>query len=93
METLLVVAQHRHQYYGRSKAHGSDGFVSSPSSDFGEINCRTFASGVVEAAPPTPTAAAVTPPGTAAAPSSATSSTALVRPPWPRSPCHLVLDL
>ncbi|RVW54741.1 hypothetical protein CK203_072006 [Vitis vinifera] len=42
METLLVVPQHRNQYYGRSKAHGSDRFVSSPSSDFREINCRTL---------------------------------------------------
>lgn len=45
METLLVVAQHRNQYYGRSKAHGSGRFVSSPSSSFIEINCRSFESG------------------------------------------------
>lgn len=45
METLLVVEQHRNQYYGRSKGHGSGRCVSSPSSDFREINCRTFESG------------------------------------------------
>ncbi|XP_010256089.1 PREDICTED: uncharacterized protein LOC104596558 [Nelumbo nucifera] len=45
METLVVVAQHRNQYYSRSK-HGLPGrFVSSPSRGFREINCRTFQSG------------------------------------------------
>ncbi|CBI28709.3 unnamed protein product, partial [Vitis vinifera] len=59
METLLVVPQHRNQYYGRSKAHGSDRFVSSPSSDFREINCRTFESGA--GILPTPLKACTTP--------------------------------
>ncbi|KAL5059588.1 hypothetical protein RYX36_031192 [Vicia faba] len=43
METLVVVAQHRTQYYGGSKSprFGS----SSPSSQFRGINCRTFQTG------------------------------------------------
>ncbi|GAV90185.1 hypothetical protein CFOL_v3_33594 [Cephalotus follicularis] len=45
METLVVVAQHRNQYYGRVKQHVPARFNSSPSRDFGEINCRTFQSG------------------------------------------------
>ncbi|GAU23376.1 hypothetical protein TSUD_334240 [Trifolium subterraneum] len=47
METLVVVAQHRNQYYSsRSKAqdHGRFG-SSSPSSQFRAINCRTFQTG------------------------------------------------
>lgn len=49
METLVVVAQHRNQYYSnssRSKAqdHGRFG-SSSPSSQFRGINCRTFQTG------------------------------------------------
>lgn len=40
METLLVIAQHRNQYYGKNRAHGSP-----PSRDFRVINCRTFQSG------------------------------------------------
>nr|DAD30485.1 TPA_asm: hypothetical protein HUJ06_009336 [Nelumbo nucifera] len=44
METL-VVAQHRNQYYNRSKPTRPNRFVSSPSRGFREINCRTFQSG------------------------------------------------
>ncbi|KAF8392374.1 hypothetical protein HHK36_022716 [Tetracentron sinense] len=44
METLVAVAQHRHQYYSKSKSPGPDSF-SSPSRGFREINCRTFQSG------------------------------------------------
>lgn len=40
METLVVVAQHRNQYYGKNKGHGSP-----PSRGFRGINCRTFQSG------------------------------------------------
>ncbi|KAI4349491.1 hypothetical protein L6164_010074 [Bauhinia variegata] len=42
METL-VVAQHRNQYYGKSKSNSPARFGSSP--DFRGINCRTFQSG------------------------------------------------
>ncbi|KAI4301237.1 hypothetical protein L6164_034533 [Bauhinia variegata] len=45
METLLVVAQHKNQYYGKSKSDSHAGFGSSPSRDFQGINCRTFQSG------------------------------------------------
>ncbi|XP_027160611.1 uncharacterized protein LOC113761706 [Coffea eugenioides] len=48
METLVVVAQHRNQYYSRSKGHGPEpfgSFDSPPSKDFRGINCRTFQSG------------------------------------------------
>ncbi|CAI0400760.1 unnamed protein product [Linum tenue] len=46
METLLVVAHHRNQCYGRVKPHRSGRFGSSPSSrNFRGINCRTFESG------------------------------------------------
>ncbi|KAA8543258.1 hypothetical protein F0562_021247 [Nyssa sinensis] len=48
METLVVVAQHRNQYYGRSRAHGPARFGSygsPPSRDIREMNCRTFHSG------------------------------------------------
>ncbi|KAK7285322.1 hypothetical protein RJT34_20090 [Clitoria ternatea] len=46
METLLVVAQHRNQYYSGSKAQGHHPrFGSSPSRDFRSINCRTFHTG------------------------------------------------
>ncbi|CAA7044135.1 unnamed protein product [Microthlaspi erraticum] len=45
METLIVAAEHRNQYYGkRSLAH--DRFRSAPSKTFRQINCRTFQSGV-----------------------------------------------
>ncbi|XP_043698028.1 uncharacterized protein LOC122648829 [Telopea speciosissima] len=44
METLVVV-QHRNQYYSRNKSSIHDGFGSSPSRSFSEINCRTFQSG------------------------------------------------
>lgn len=48
METLVVVAQHRNQYYSTSKGHGPErfgSFDSPPSKDFRGINCRTFQSG------------------------------------------------
>lgn len=45
METLVVVAQHRNQYYGRSKGHSPGKFGSPPSRGFRDINCRTFESG------------------------------------------------
>ncbi|CAN4093704.1 unnamed protein product [Withania somnifera] len=49
METLVVVAQHKNHYYGRTKGQspvrfGSFG-SSPPSVGFKEINCRTFESG------------------------------------------------
>ncbi|KAL3517592.1 hypothetical protein ACH5RR_020181 [Cinchona calisaya] len=48
METLVVVDQHRNQYYSRSKGNGSERFgpfESPPSKDFRGISCRTFQSG------------------------------------------------
>ncbi|KAJ4969134.1 hypothetical protein NE237_015835 [Protea cynaroides] len=45
METLVVVLQHRNQYYSRSNCSIHDGFGSSPSRSFTGINCRTFQSG------------------------------------------------
>ncbi|KAF8394391.1 hypothetical protein HHK36_020599 [Tetracentron sinense] len=45
MKTLVVVAQHRNQYYSRSESQSPDRFGSSPSGGFREINCRTFQSG------------------------------------------------
>lgn len=48
METLVVVAQHRNQYYSRGKGHGAvryGSFDTPPSKDFRGINCRTFQSG------------------------------------------------
>ncbi|WCJ21557.1 hypothetical protein M5689_003700 [Euphorbia peplus] len=45
METLVVVAQHRNQYYGKIKAYKPARYGSSPSGFFREINCRTFQSG------------------------------------------------
>jgi hypothetical protein len=46
METLVVVEQHKNQYYSRSKPQGNARFgASSPSKDFRVINCRTFQSG------------------------------------------------
>lgn len=48
METLVVVAQHRNQYYDRNKGHGPlrfGSFGSPLSKDFRGINCRTFQSG------------------------------------------------
>lgn len=42
METIVVVAQHRNQYYNRSKSHISDHLVSSPSRSFKRVNCRAF---------------------------------------------------
>lgn len=45
METLVAVAQHRNQYYGKVKHQGHSGrFSPAPSSPFREINCRTFQS-------------------------------------------------
>ncbi|ESQ37938.1 hypothetical protein EUTSA_v10028968mg [Eutrema salsugineum] len=45
METLIVAAEHRNQYYGK-KSLGHDRFRSAPSKSFRQINCRTFHSGV-----------------------------------------------
>ncbi|KAJ4727449.1 Flocculation FLO11-like protein [Melia azedarach] len=45
METLVVVAQHKNQYYGRVKPNGPARFSSSPSRNFRDINCRAFESG------------------------------------------------
>ncbi|CAN0830432.1 hypothetical protein LINGRAPRIM_LOCUS3238 [Linum grandiflorum] len=45
METLVAVAEHKNQCYGRIKPHGSGRFGSSPSRQFRAINCRTFQSG------------------------------------------------
>ncbi|XP_048336164.2 uncharacterized protein LOC107425967 [Ziziphus jujuba] len=44
METLVVVAQHRNQYYSRGKPQGPARYGSSPSRDFRGINCRSFQS-------------------------------------------------
>ncbi|KAM7253876.1 hypothetical protein ACFE04_031558 [Oxalis oulophora] len=43
METLVVVDQHKNQYYGRVKPN-SYGYGSPPSKSFRGINCRTFQS-------------------------------------------------
>lgn len=40
MDTIIVIGQHRNQYYGKKRNHGSP-----PSRDFRERNCRTFQSG------------------------------------------------
>ncbi|PQQ16908.1 hypothetical protein Pyn_08903 [Prunus yedoensis var. nudiflora] len=45
METLLVVAEPKNQYYNRVKPHGPARYGPSPSKDFRAINCRTFQSG------------------------------------------------
>ncbi|URE06032.1 hypothetical protein MUK42_20966 [Musa troglodytarum] len=45
MDTLVVVAQHRNQCFGRSRSQLSDRFGSSPSRTFRGINCRSFQSG------------------------------------------------
>ncbi|KAE9611478.1 hypothetical protein Lal_00011658 [Lupinus albus] len=43
METLVLVEQHKNQYYSsRSKPQGRARFGSSPSKEFRGINCRTF---------------------------------------------------
>ncbi|KAG6700333.1 hypothetical protein I3842_08G107900 [Carya illinoinensis] len=52
METILVVARHRNQYYSRSKPDGPVRLGSSPARDFRGINCRSFESG--EGILPTP---------------------------------------
>lgn len=39
---MIVVAQHRNQYYERSRAHGPARFGSPHSGDFREVNCRAF---------------------------------------------------
>ncbi|KAK7270282.1 hypothetical protein RIF29_23307 [Crotalaria pallida] len=45
METLVLVEQHKNQYYNsRSKPQGHARFDSSPSKHFRGINCRTFQS-------------------------------------------------
>ncbi|KAM1343895.1 hypothetical protein PS2_007955 [Malus domestica] len=59
METLLVVAQHKNQYYGQGKPHGPGQVGPSPSKDFRGINCRTFQSG--SGILPTPSKACSTP--------------------------------
>ncbi|KAK4338736.1 hypothetical protein RND71_043223 [Anisodus tanguticus] len=44
---MIVVAQHRNQYYGRSRAHGPaqfGSFDSPPSGGFKEVNCPAFES-------------------------------------------------
>lgn len=59
---MLLVAQHRNQYYGRTRANGParlGSFESSPSKDFRDINCRTFQSGA--GILPTPFKACTTP--------------------------------
>ncbi|KAL6271599.1 hypothetical protein ACE6H2_028510 [Prunus campanulata] len=45
METLLVVAEPKNQYYNRVKPHGPARYGPSPLKDFRAINCRTFQSG------------------------------------------------
>jgi len=45
METLVVVAEHRNQYYSGVEPHGPAKFGASPSKHFRDINCRTFQSG------------------------------------------------
>lgn len=45
METLVAVAQHKNQYYGRVKSNGSGRFGASPSGNFRDLNCRAFESG------------------------------------------------
>ncbi|XP_004493688.1 uncharacterized protein [Cicer arietinum] len=45
METLVVVAQHRNQYYSRSKTKGHAQFGSVSPRHFRGINCRTFQTG------------------------------------------------
>lgn len=47
METLVVVAQHRNQYYsGRGKGNSSMRCGSAPSGGFRDVNCRAFESGM-----------------------------------------------
>ncbi|KAG6571464.1 hypothetical protein SDJN03_28192, partial [Cucurbita argyrosperma subsp. sororia] len=45
MEAVIVVEQHRNQYYGRIEPHGPARFESPPSRDFRGMNCRSFQSG------------------------------------------------
>lgn len=61
METLLVVAEHRNQYYSKGKVayYGPGRSGSLPSGNFREINCRTFQSGA--GILPTPLKACTTP--------------------------------
>lgn len=54
-----MVAQHRNQYYSRSKPSGPAQFGSSPSGDFRGINCRSYQSGA--GILPTPLKACSTP--------------------------------
>ncbi|KAJ6685054.1 hypothetical protein OIU79_015186 [Salix purpurea] len=58
METLVVVAQHRNQYYSKVRSNGPAKFGTSPSRHFKDINCRTFQSG--EGILPTPFQASTT---------------------------------
>ncbi|TYK13420.1 nascent polypeptide-associated complex subunit alpha, muscle-specific form [Cucumis melo var. makuwa] len=45
MEAVVVIEQHRNQYYDRVKPHGPARFGSLRSRDFGGMNCRSFQSG------------------------------------------------
>ncbi|GAB2282358.1 hypothetical protein Dimus_016903 [Dionaea muscipula] len=44
METLIVLAQHKDQYYSRSKMHSPSKFGSSSCRGFRELNCQAFES-------------------------------------------------
>ncbi|KAF8045968.1 hypothetical protein N665_4166s0001, partial [Sinapis alba] len=47
METLILTAEDRNQYYGKRTLGHSDGFITSaPCKTFRQINCRTFHYGV-----------------------------------------------
>ncbi|PIA44951.1 hypothetical protein AQUCO_01700493v1 [Aquilegia coerulea] len=50
METLVVVPQHRNQYYSRNSSHVHDTF-GSPSGSFRDINCRFQARGGILSTP------------------------------------------
>lgn len=42
METLVIVAQHRNQYYTRTRTKGLVTYNSAPANNLREIDCRTF---------------------------------------------------
>lgn len=88
METL-VVAQHGNQDYSRIKSNGPAQFLSSPSKQFREINCRTFQSGA--GILPTPFKDSTTP-LTKCLPSSPKTPLSAIRPNTSPlsvgSPCH-----
>ncbi|CAH8301304.1 unnamed protein product [Eruca vesicaria subsp. sativa] len=67
METLILTAEHRNQYYGKKTLAHSDGFRSAPSKTFRKINCRVFHYGV----------------GLLPRPSKRTSSTPITKGPLP----------